>query len=69
MSDIRLIRLEEKLAYQEHTIGELNDVVVRQQRQLDVLERSHAQLQEQLRKLAALVPDGGGHQEEIPPHY
>jgi len=71
----RVVELEARVAFQDDTIGELNDVVVAQRTQLDRLER----LCEGLRtRLLQLGTDGGGGLEEggadpyerdRPPHY
>lgn len=63
----RLIDLEIKLSYAEDTIDRLNEVVVRQQLQLQTLAREVARLHER-------VDDGSGAvlrslREELPPHY
>jgi len=64
----RLVELETKISYQEHTIAELNDVVIRQQRQIDLLEKNVKRLQEHLQQ--SLPPDVGRSDEEVPPpHY
>lgn len=68
MNDDRIMRLEEKLAFQEHTIAELNDVLVRQQQRLEVLEQRSQHLVARLQQLAERLPEGG-EQQEIPPHY
>lgn len=64
----RLIELETKISYQDHLIGELNDVVTRQQKQIDRLEKAMSRLHEQMK--------GGGDsglarpdEEAPPPHY
>lgn len=64
----RLIELETKISYQDHIIGELNDVVTRQQKQIDRLEKAMAQLQDYLKQSAQsglARPD----EEVPPPHY
>ncbi len=64
----RLIELETKISYQDHTIGELNSVVIRQQQQIDQLEKN-------LKRLQAHLKQSDNHDiarpdEEVPPpHY
>jgi len=71
----RVVELEARVAFQDDTIGQLNDVVVEQREQIDRLER----LCEALRaRLVQLGTDGGGGLEDAsgdpfehdrPPHY
>jgi len=64
----RLDAIEEKLAHLERTVHELNDVVTRQQKDLDrALERN----QRLMDKLAAMESDFGpsATAHEKPPHY
>ncbi|WP_231368634.1 SlyX family protein [Mariprofundus ferrooxydans] len=64
----RIIELETRLSYQEHTIGELNEVVTRQQRQIDRLEEAIRQLRQHLKQQGSsglARPD----EEVPPPHY
>jgi len=64
----RLVELETKISYQEHTIAELNDVVTRQQRQIDQLERAMQQLRQHLKQNSSA--ELARPEEEIPPpHY
>jgi len=66
--DERLIEIETKVAYQEHTISELNDVIYRQQQQIDQLERICKALTDSVQDMAeTATADKGGH--EKPPHY
>jgi len=61
----RLIELETKISYQDHIIGELNDVVTRQQQQIDRLEKDMERLQAHLKQSGNAEiahPD-----EEVPP--
>jgi len=66
--DSRLTELEMKISYQDHVIGELNDVVTGQQKQIDQLESSVLRLSEHLKQAG-----GSGlaraDEEVPPPHY
>ena len=64
----RLIELETRLSFQDHTLQELNAVVVRQQREIDTLTRELETLKAQLKTLA---PDlvASRAEEAPPPHY
>lgn len=64
----RLIDLETRLAFQEQTLQELDAVILRQQRELDVLTR---RLQTAEDRLRALTPTELANQAEEtpPPHY
>jgi SlyX protein len=71
MSDQRLTDLEVKAAYTEDLLDKLDQVIIRQQNQIDQLVREVARLREQ-------VPDGQseGHsraqrnlREDLPPHF
>ncbi len=68
MSEDRLIEIETKVAYQEHTLQELNDVVCRQQEQLDRLEESCRFLTDQVRALVEAM-EKRPPRDERPPHY
>lgn len=68
MSEERLTEIETKLAYQEDTIQALNDVVCKQQDQLDQLALKCAALMERFQELTASVQAGDAG-EELPPHY
>ncbi|EGG99737.1 hypothetical protein imdm_746 [gamma proteobacterium IMCC2047] len=66
--DERLIEIETKVAYQEHTIAELNDVIYRQQQQIDQLERLCKALTDRVQDMAeSATTEKTGH--EKPPHY
>ena len=64
----RLIDIESRLAFQEHTLQALNDVIARQQQEIDHLTRQLQHAQEQLRNLATTLPTGP-QDEPPPPHY
>jgi len=64
----RIIELETRLSYQDHLIGELNEVVTSQQQQIDALEKAVQQLRSHLKQSSSsglARPD----EEVPPPHY
>ena len=69
MSDNRLVDIETKLAYQEDTLQTLNDVVSRQQKQIDQLEMTCRLLLERLEEISKTGSPGEPIENEPPPHY
>ena len=69
MSEARLIELETRIAYQEDALRVMDEVLTRQQDQIDRLLAVTRQLQERLKSL----PQGEGEkfslEDEVPPHY
>ena len=66
----RLIELETKFSYQEGLLSDLNDIVAKQQRQLDNLITEMSGIKEQLQDAAGRGPaEGQEEQDEKPPHY
>ena len=64
----RLVELETKLAFQEDTLQELNNVIVGQQRLIDELAEKVRQLEARLKDLQpSLVATP--QEETPPPHY
>ncbi len=63
----RLESLETKVSFQDRTIDALNEVVTRQQDQVDQLVLEVKQLRKTLEALGAQSIDGG--EEPPPPHY
>ncbi len=62
----RLIDLETRLAFQEHTLQDMSDTVARQHAEIDRLTRAVKELQERLRGISAPVME----QSDVPPpHY
>lgn len=61
----RLVELEVKVAYQEKTLAELNQVVLEQQQQIERLEKRLAMLKQQL----TAEGEAPGAPDEPPPHY
>ena len=68
MAEQRITELETKVAYQEHTIQELNDVIYEQQQQIDKIEIMCRHLMDRIQSLSE---SGAGDQpaNEKPPHY
>jgi len=64
----RIIELETRMSYQDHTIGELNEVVTRQQKQIDRLESAVQQLRSHLKQQGSSGL-ARPHEETPPPHY
>ena len=63
----RLVDLEVKAAFAEDLVEQLNDIVVRQQAQIDALQRELARFREQA--LEAPEPAFRSLRDELPPHY
>ncbi|MDX8387779.1 MAG: SlyX family protein [Ghiorsea sp.] len=63
----RIVDLETKSAYQEHLIQELNEVVIKQQNQMDALEKSLLHLKDYIRNNEG--QQSAPEQEAPPPHY
>ena len=64
--DSRLTDLEIKASYTEDTLDRLNEVVVRQQRQIDRLLRELAEFKQQA---ADAAEPPRSLRDELPPHY
>ncbi len=63
----RLTNLEVKASFAEDMVDQLNQVIVRQQGQIDVLVRQLALLREQI--AAAEPGTATSLRDELPPHY
>jgi SlyX protein len=64
--DTRLTDLEVKLSFTEDLVDHLNQIVARQQLQIDLLMRELRQLREQVRD-SGTAPRSL--RDELPPHY
>lgn len=62
------MELETRLAFQEHTLQALNDVVTGQQQQIEALVREIQTLKDRLRAAAPSLV-GPLEDEKPPPHY
>lgn len=67
--DDRLIDVETRLAYQEDTLQQLNDVICKQQDQIDALTLRCQWLVDKLRNVSDQLDEGKNPTEEKPPHY
>jgi len=63
----RLIDLETRLAFQEHTLQQLNDVIVELRNQLDTVSERLRLAEERLRAIEPAVTDAPA--DDKPPHY
>lgn len=68
-TDKRLTELEIKAAFAEDLIESLNQVVIRQQQQIDRLVLEVTQLRRQLEQSDAGAAPFRSLREELPPHY
>jgi SlyX protein len=64
-SEARFVTVESKLAYQEKTVADLNDMVIGQGREIDELRKRLETLERFIREYTA-VPSAPN---ERPPHY
>ncbi|MCG8471906.1 MAG: SlyX family protein [Desulfobacterales bacterium] len=64
----RIIDLETKLAYQEHTIDELNSVIIEQQNEIDRLKQAVEYLLDKVEQLVDTHMEKAPANEK-PPHY
>ena len=69
MNKERLTGIETKLAYQEKTIKDLNDVVCEQQKEIDRLGSVCKKLIKLVKENAMSVPVTDAPANEKPPHY
>lgn len=68
MDDRRLVDIETKIAFQERTIKELNEVVYEQQKQIDHLHAACRRLELKIRESADTQQERDIIDEK-PPHY
>lgn len=68
MNETRLDEVEAKLAHQEVAVSDLNDVIYRQQKQLDQLEARYQRLLQRLQQLED-SSDKDVRYDAPPPHY
>lgn len=71
-TDAQLVELQTQFAFQEDLLRELNEVIVRQQQQIDALERELNIHRDKLVHLLDNLPEKGAvgnPLDERPPHY
>ena len=66
-TDKRLTDLEIKASFGDDLLEQLNQVIVRQQQQIDLLLREVGMLSQQLANSGAGAPRRAG--DDLPPHY
>lgn len=69
MNEERFINIETKIAFQDQTIQDLNDVLYEQQQQIEKLASICDLLMRQVKEIAALAPKSSAPANEKPPHY
>jgi SlyX protein len=69
MDDARVVDLEVKLGYQEQMLDDLNEVVTRQQGQIDRLEKMVEQLTDSISDVQEASSGPRRPEDERPPHY
>ena len=69
MTEERIIELEIKAAYQDDLLQALNNIVSRQQQQIDRLEATCRLLNDKIKSLSAEVGKTDHLPPEVPPHY
>ena len=65
----KLIELEEKITYLDHTIEELNKVVFRQMQKINELEEMIKHLSEKMDQIKDNSESGAQITNDRPPHY
>lgn len=69
INEDRLVEIETKIAFQEHTIKNLNDELYEQQQEIARLAAICETLAKQVSTLSAFSPGSGAPADEKPPHY
>ncbi len=67
--EARVVELETLFTHLQRTIGELDQVVLAQQKRIEALERTIATWREELGALAGAVTEERKPEDEKPPHY
>ncbi|AJC22944.2 SlyX protein [Pandoraea pulmonicola] len=65
----RVVELEIKAAFQEDLLETLNEIVTRQEQQIDLLQKQFKALYQQMQSQGQSGGNDGNPRHEIPPHY
>ena len=65
----KIIEIETKMAFQEETIDQLNDVIINQQKAIDALKRQLIQLNTKVEEESQHWQSDNNPVDETPPHY
>ncbi len=69
MKEERLVKIETKIAFQEKTIKDLNDVLYEQQREIERLGAICGDLVKRVKELSDFIQGSDAPANEKPPHY
>ena len=69
MNEERLVNIETKIAFQEKTIQDLNDVLYQQQQKIERLGSICDALVKRVKELSEFTPGIDAPANEKPPHY
>jgi len=71
VSEERFVDIESKIAFQENTISELNEAILRQQKEIAQLGKQVEALSENQKSMSEVISRAGegDPREEKPPHY
>ena len=69
MSEERLVEIETRIAFQERTIKDLNDVLCEQQQEIDRLGSICDALVKRVKEVSEFTPGIDAPANEKPPHY
>ncbi|MFJ2994021.1 SlyX family protein [Pandoraea sp. NPDC087047] len=67
--EARVVELEVKAAFQEDLLETLNDIVTRQEQQIDLLQKQLKALYQQMQSQGQGSGNDSNPRHEIPPHY
>lgn len=69
MNEERLVEIETKIAFQEKTIKDLNDVVYKQQQEIEKFGSICDALMKRVKEFSEFTPGIDASANERPPHY